>query len=589
MVAKKLEECLYRMAKTKEEYIDPLTLKKRLQVIAFSLGPKKEESPSQIRLSESKTELSSVQGDVSTEAQQRINLLRNQNQILEKSMGGSSSGGGSNVNATAVPQNLLSTTGGQSVMGMDNSTTSCQPCNPLIDGATNNKALNEIRPQQNHDNPFNYSISELKNNLLMAKSTTPSENSSNDKLDPFQESGFLSQKQKRKVIKQQQQRLILLRHASKCTLGPACNIRFCDQMVELWNHMKMCRDQNCTTKHCLSSRCVLNHYRICKDQMKSSCEVCAPVMEIIRRQDVDIGGQSQNQHHDNIQSSNNNIPSTTNATTNTNQLTMEFLAKQQKLDQQQHQLLQKMRQQEQMKLHEQDGSTDSKRNFFAGLDVQNVQNQDNQNDMLSQLKKNTIRSGMLSLNHGLPLPSFHRNNDPIESFDSRDHSSDSFEPIDINAKNVDDKTFLFEDTSKKRSMSRSYSPNSLLLDKFFMDDPNTKKARQDEKLSPDQISSKMLPLIQKLLEHPFGWLFRDPVDPIELGIPDYFDIIKEPMDLSSVQKRLKDGNYNTMAKVVSDVNLVFDNAITYNGEDSDVGRMAIKLQNIYQDEVNKLE
>jgi hypothetical protein len=92
--------------------------------------------------------------------------------------------------------------------------------------------------------------------------------------------------QKKKVIRQQQQRLLLLRHASKCKDGPNCKTKFCSQMMTLWKHMKKCRDKNCKTSHCLSSRCVLNHYRICKSQGRTStCEVCGPVMEQIKRQD----------------------------------------------------------------------------------------------------------------------------------------------------------------------------------------------------------------------------------------------------------------------------------------------------------------
>ena len=96
--------------------------------------------------------------------------------------------------------------------------------------------------------------------------------------------------QKKKVIRQQQQRLLLLRHASKCKLGQNCTTKFCSQMTTLWKHMKKCRDKNCKTSHCLSSRCVLNHYRICKSQGRTAtCEVCGPVMELIKRQDASEG------------------------------------------------------------------------------------------------------------------------------------------------------------------------------------------------------------------------------------------------------------------------------------------------------------
>merc|ERR1712151_313898 len=93
------------------------------------------------------------------------------------------------------------------------------------------------------------------------------------------------QKKNKKAIRQQQYRLILLWHASKCTLGAACKTQFCSEMVPLWKHMKKCRSKSCTVPHCLSSRCVLNHYRICKQEDRTStCEVCAPVLQQIKWQ-----------------------------------------------------------------------------------------------------------------------------------------------------------------------------------------------------------------------------------------------------------------------------------------------------------------
>eukprot|EP00957_Ditylum_brightwellii_P025425 1922788-Ditylum_brightwellii.AAC.1 len=64
-----------------------------------------------------------------------------------------------------------------------------------------------------------------------------------------------------------QQRLLLLRHASKCEYeNGKCPITpHCQEMKTLWKHIASCKDQNCNVRHCMSSRYVLSHYRRCKD------------------------------------------------------------------------------------------------------------------------------------------------------------------------------------------------------------------------------------------------------------------------------------------------------------------------------------
>ena len=50
-------------------------------------------------------------------------------------------------------------------------------------------------------------------------------------------------------------------------------------------------------------------------------------------------------------------------------------------------------------------------------------------------------------------------------------------------------------------------------------------------MTPQSIAQRCLPLVKKLINHENGWVFKEAVDPIELGIPDYFEIIEQPMDL----------------------------------------------------------
>ena len=48
--------------------------------------------------------------------------------------------------------------------------------------------------------------------------------------------------------------------------------------------------------------------------------------------------------------------------------------------------------------------------------------------------------------------------------------------------------------------------------------------------------SKMLHLMKK---HTSAYPFLTPVDPIGLKIPDYLEIVKEPIDLSTIENNLR--------------------------------------------------
>ncbi|XP_027351706.1 transcription factor GTE8-like isoform X2 [Abrus precatorius] len=84
-------------------------------------------------------------------------------------------------------------------------------------------------------------------------------------------------------------------------------------------------------------------------------------------------------------------------------------------------------------------------------------------------------------------------------------------------------------------------------------------------------------LLKRLMNHQYAWVFNTPVDVVKLNLPDYFNIIKHPMDLGTVKSKLAAGAYAAPLEFADDVKLTFFNAMTYNPPGNDVHLMADTL------------
>lgn len=89
-------------------------------------------------------------------------------------------------------------------------------------------------------------------------------------------------------------------------------------------------------------------------------------------------------------------------------------------------------------------------------------------------------------------------------------------------------------------------------------------------------------VLNHLMSHQFGWVFNTPVDIVELNIPDYFSVIKHPMDLGTVKKKLLSGEYASPLGFAADVRLTFSNAMTYNPRENNVHIMADTLRKYFE-------
>ncbi|KAJ4887480.1 DNA-binding bromodomain-containing protein [Raphanus sativus] len=95
---------------------------------------------------------------------------------------------------------------------------------------------------------------------------------------------------------------------------------------------------------------------------------------------------------------------------------------------------------------------------------------------------------------------------------------------------------------------------------------------QNQQKKTDQISrynkqelEDSLTVVKKIMKMEAADPFNVPVDPEALGIPDYFDIIKTPMDFGTVCSNLEKGNiYMNSEDVYKDVQYIWNNCSKYN-------------------------
>lgn len=88
-------------------------------------------------------------------------------------------------------------------------------------------------------------------------------------------------------------------------------------------------------------------------------------------------------------------------------------------------------------------------------------------------------------------------------------------------------------------------------------------------------------IVETLRKHDCGRWFAEPVR--KRDAPDYYDVVKQPMDFAQLRVNLKRGDYSHIAEFVSDLALIFDNAVLYNGEKSPIARDASELSMFYED------
>ncbi|KAJ7934796.1 Bromodomain-containing protein [Mycena leptocephala] len=94
--------------------------------------------------------------------------------------------------------------------------------------------------------------------------------------------------------------------------------------------------------------------------------------------------------------------------------------------------------------------------------------------------------------------------------------------------------------------------------------------------------------------------FLHPVDPFALGIPHYHSIVRNPMDLSTIERKLASSNpskpdpnaetpcYLSSDEFIADVRLVVKNCLLFNGADHPISAMAQRLEEVFDKQIKNL-
>ncbi|VDM74613.1 unnamed protein product [Strongylus vulgaris] len=97
----------------------------------------------------------------------------------------------------------------------------------------------------------------------------------------------------------------------------------------------------------------------------------------------------------------------------------------------------------------------------------------------------------------------------------------------------------------------------------------------------NQLDYLLNTVLKDVMKHKHAWPFNVPVDTVKLNLPDYHKVIRRPMDLKTIQKRLQNIYYYSAKECMEDIMTMFNNCYTYNPPHSDIVAMARTLEQLF--------
>ena len=424
-------------------------------------------------------------------------------------------------------------------------------------------------------------------------------------------------------MKNLRQHLLILLHAHKCQRKletrsvDECKVPFCANMRGLLEHMKSCRvagQWQCPVPHCTSSCKILAHWKSCK---KLSCQVCAPLKQPNILRTESMSPSTSPQHNDGRLGARPHLHQGTSALQQQIPRQPSFQVHKNSGKKIQDQIWQNSISSE-LRAHlvekmvlvlktssNQSQMQESDQNLLMVAKKVEVETHQEARSSEEYFQLMSEKTATMSIGGALGQKDSSIIGQPVSEVGStgggetrstteaavknilRITESPSFERgPKVEKGNANLRPLARQSLARKepRGMSRSPSANHSSNGGISKEVakakevPGSFESKSKATLNPTDLRTALLPPLEKLYsQEPESEPFRSPVDPVALGIEGYFDVVKKPMDLSRIRRKLEVGSYQDPWQFIGDVYLMLENAWLYNKKNSRVYKFTSKV------------
>ncbi|XP_045165430.2 bromodomain adjacent to zinc finger domain protein 1A-like isoform X2 [Mercenaria mercenaria] len=139
---------------------------------------------------------------------------------------------------------------------------------------------------------------------------------------------------------------------------------------------------------------------------------------------------------------------------------------------------------------------------------------------------------------------------------------------------------------EKQKMRKNAKSTSKLVQEFKIDEPKHYVSSSRGNTKVQQL--KMLEdIVLGLMEEDEAWPFLRPVN--KKDAPDYYEIIKKPMDFQTIKNKINKFLYTDPAEIVQDTRQIFTNCIEYNKRTTQEFKAGANMSKLFEKRMKNLE